>query len=73
MARIKDKSVRDVIDAANIVDVVGQRTSLRKSSGTRYMGRCPFHEERSPSFSAMSWTSAQAETEMRRSRGIRAT
>ena len=51
MARIKDTSVRDVIDAANIVDVVGLRTSLRKSSGTRYMGRCPFHEERSPSFS----------------------
>lgn len=51
MARIKDQCVRDVIAAANIVDVVGLRTSLRKSSGTRYMGRCPFHEERSPSFS----------------------
>ena len=51
MARIKDESVRQVIAAANIVDVVGLRTSLRRSSGTRYMGRCPFHEERSPSFS----------------------
>ena len=51
MARIKDQSVRDVVAAANIVDVVSLRTSLRKSSGTRYMGRCPFHEERSPSFS----------------------
>jgi DNA primase len=51
MARIKDQSVRDVIAAANIVEVVGLRTSLRKSSGTRYMGRCPFHEERTPSFS----------------------
>ena len=54
MARIKDKSVRDVIDASNIVEVVGLRTSLRKSSGTRYMGRCPFHEERSASFSVNS-------------------
>lgn len=54
MARIKDQSVRDVVAAANIVDVVGLRTSLRKSSGTRYMGRCPFHEERSPSFSVNS-------------------
>ena len=54
MARIKDQSVRDVIAAANIVDVVSLRTSLRKSSGTRYMGRCPFHEERSPSFSVNS-------------------
>ena len=51
MARIKDQSVRDVVAAANIVEVVCLRTSLRKSSGTRYMGRCPFHEERSPSFS----------------------
>ncbi len=51
MARIKDQSVREVVAAANIVDVVSLRTSLRKSSGTRFMGRCPFHEERSPSFS----------------------
>jgi DNA primase len=51
VARIKDQSVRDVVAAANIVEVVGQRTSLRKGSGARYMGRCPFHDERSPSFS----------------------
>jgi len=54
MARIKDQSVREVVAAANIVDVVSLRTSLRKSSGTRYMGRCPFHEERSASFSVNS-------------------
>ncbi len=54
MARIKDQSVRDVVAAADIVDVVGLRTSLRKSSGTRFMGRCPFHDERSPSFSVNS-------------------
>jgi DNA primase len=51
VARIKDQSVRDVVAAANIVEVVGLRTSLRKGSGARYMGRCPFHDERSPSFS----------------------
>ena len=50
MARIKDTSVRDTIAAADIVEVVSQRTALRKS-GARYMGRCPFHEERTPSFS----------------------
>ena len=54
MARIKDRSVRDVVAAANIVDVVSLRTSLRKSSGARFMGRCPFHDERSPSFSVNS-------------------
>ncbi len=51
MARIKDSSVRDVIAAAEIVEVVSQRTALRRTSGSRYMGRCPFHEERTPSFS----------------------
>ena len=54
MARIKDQNVRDVVAAARIVDVVGLRTSLRKSSGTRFMGRCPFHDERSASFSVNS-------------------
>ena len=50
MARIKDNSVEAVRQAANIVDVVSQRTSLRKMGG-RFVGRCPFHEERTPSFS----------------------
>ncbi len=50
MARIKDQSVRDVVAAADIVEVVSQRTSLRKQ-GSRHVGRCPFHEERTPSFS----------------------
>jgi DNA primase len=43
---ITDNSVRDVIAAANIVDVVGQWTTLKNtSSGTRYIGRCPFQYE----------------------------
>ena len=50
MARIKDKSIEDVKAAADIVSVVSARTQLRKA-GTRYLGRCPFHEERTPSFS----------------------
>ncbi len=36
--------------AADMLDVVGGRTQLRKA-GARYVGRCPFHEERTPSFS----------------------
>jgi DNA primase len=51
VARIKDSSVREVVAAADMVDVVGSRTQLRRTSGSRYMGRCPFHEERTPSFS----------------------
>ncbi len=50
MARIKQESVEAVKAAADILDVIGARTQLRKA-GARYTGRCPFHEERTPSFS----------------------
>jgi DNA primase len=50
MARIKDSSRREVIEAADMVEVVSGRTQLRKV-GARYVGRCPFHDERTPSFS----------------------
>src|SRR5213593_3623621 len=50
MARIKDTSVEEVKAAADVVAVVSERTQLRKA-GARYTGRCPFHEERTPSFS----------------------
>src|SRR5437763_13161277 len=50
MARIKDTSVEAVKVAADFVEVVSARTQLRKA-GARYSGRCPFHEDRSPSFS----------------------
>ena len=50
MARLKDESVDAVKAAANIVDLVEAKTRLRKVGG-RYTGLCPFHEERTPSFS----------------------
>ncbi len=50
MARIKDSSVDEVKAAADMVAVVSGRTQLRKA-GARWTGRCPFHEERTPSFS----------------------
>ena len=50
MARIKDTSVDAVKAAANIVDLVEGRTRLRKV-GSRYTGLCPFHQEKTPSFS----------------------
>jgi DNA primase len=50
MARITDSSKREVIETADMVEVVSGRTQLRKQ-GARYVGRCPFHEERTPSFS----------------------
>jgi DNA primase len=51
VARIKDSSVRDVVAAADMVEVVSARTPLRRASGSRFTGRCPFHEEKTPSFS----------------------
>jgi DNA primase len=51
VARIKDNSVSEVKAAADIVEVVSVRTSLRRASSARFTGRCPFHEERTPSFS----------------------
>src|SRR5437867_929119 len=50
MARIKDTSVDAVKAAAIIVDLVEARTRLRKVGG-RYTGLCPFHQEKTPSFS----------------------
>ncbi len=50
MSRISEQSLEAVKTAVDMVDLVGGRTALRKV-GSRYTGRCPFHDERSPSFS----------------------
>ena len=50
MALIRDASVEAVKAAGDIVAVISARTPLRKA-GARYVGRCPFHDERTPSFS----------------------
>ncbi|HWE80118.1 MAG TPA: DNA primase [Gaiellaceae bacterium] len=50
MARIRDSSIEAVRQNADFVAVVEERTALRKA-GARLVGRCPFHEERTASFS----------------------
>ena len=50
MARIRDASVREAVDAADMVEVVSARTQLRRT-GARWTGLCPFHDEKTPSFS----------------------
>jgi DNA primase len=50
VSRIADASVEAVRDAVDMVDLVGGATQLRRSGG-RFVGRCPFHEERTASFS----------------------
>ena len=43
-------TVDRILEAANIVDVMSEYVSLRKA-GTSYKGLCPFHDDRTPSFS----------------------
>jgi len=50
MARIDKQTVDKILDATNIVEVVSDFVSLKKR-GSSYLGLCPFHNERTPSFS----------------------
>jgi DNA primase len=50
VALISNESLERVKAAADIVEVVSAHTDLRRQ-GARYVGLCPFHEERTPSFS----------------------
>lgn len=47
---IDQLTVDRIIDAADIVEVVSDFVSLRKR-GVNYVGLCPFHDEKTPSFS----------------------
>jgi DNA primase len=39
-----------VRDAVDMIAVVSDRTELRRAGASEYVGRCPFHDERTPSF-----------------------
>ena len=49
MARIPDAFIDDLLARTDIVEVVGSRVPLKRQ-GREYSARCPFHDERSPSF-----------------------
>ena len=50
MSRVTAESIERVREAADMVEVVSGHTELRRR-GTRWLGLCPFHDERTPSFS----------------------
>lgn len=47
--KIPEHIIQEISSKIDIVDVVGDFVSLRKQGG-RYWGRCPFHDEKTPSF-----------------------
>ncbi|WP_072623132.1 DNA primase [Spirulina major] len=48
--RLHPDTIQDVEDRADILDVVGEHVVLKKQ-GKDYLGLCPFHDEKTPSFS----------------------
>lgn len=50
---IDQATVDKIIDSANILEVVSDFVTLRKR-GVNYVGLCPFHDEKTPSFSVSS-------------------
>lgn len=50
LARIPEQVIEQVRDATDIVDFISQYVQLQKQ-GKNFFGLCPFHEERTPSFS----------------------
>ncbi len=50
MARIPPDVIDQVRDSADILDVVNQYVDLKRR-GRNYFGLCPFHQEKTPSFS----------------------
>ncbi|MDU5323427.1 MAG: DNA primase [Peptoniphilus harei] len=50
---INDNVLDEIRDRADIVDLIGEYVDLKRS-GSNYMGLCPFHSEKTPSFSVSS-------------------
>jgi DNA primase len=50
MARISDETIKQILDATDMVDLVSEKVALAKK-GRSYFGLCPFHQEDTPSFS----------------------
>ncbi|CAN5528916.1 DNA primase [soil metagenome] len=46
---ISQETIQEIVSKINILDVVGEYVKLKKR-GANYLGLCPFHNEKSPSF-----------------------
>ena len=50
MPKISEEVINDIIAKTDIVDIIGEQVALSKK-GKSYFGLCPFHSEKTPSFS----------------------
>ena len=50
MAKISEQSIEKIRNRADVVEIISKYVSLKKR-GRNYFGLCPFHNEKTPSFS----------------------
>ncbi|HEY7874172.1 MAG TPA: DNA primase [Actinomycetota bacterium] len=51
MAKINDEDIDNLRESADIAEIVSGYTQLKRSGGHTFKGLCPFHSEKTPSFS----------------------
>ncbi len=50
MSRINEETINEILSKTDILEVIGEKVTLSKQ-GKSYFGLCPFHNEKTPSFS----------------------
>jgi DNA primase len=74
--RIRDDSIAEIRAATDVVALVGEYVALRPGGGTRMKGLCPFHHEKTPSFTVDAargmWHCLAGETRVLTWDGVRA-
>src|SRR2546423_6019857 len=50
MARIKEEDIEYLRERADIVEIISGYTQLKRAGANRFKGLCPFHSEKTPSF-----------------------